>query len=123
MKTSSSKAKGRRAMKEAQEIICRELKLHEDDVRVTNSGMTGEDLQLSPKARNVFPFAVEGKCTEKLNIYKAIEQAESHVKQSGIHPMVIFRKNHTELQVTLSFELFMEIYSENCRLQNLISQA
>jgi hypothetical protein len=109
MRTSSAKAKGRRAAQEAKEIILKHLRtLEQGDVVVTSSGTTGEDLQLSPSARKIFPFQIEAKNVEKINIWKAIEQAKTH----GPHkPLVLFKRNHEQLQVALDFDLFMNIYA------------
>ena len=39
-------------------------------------GDSGEDILLSPAARKLFPFSVECKNQEKLNIWSSLEQAE-----------------------------------------------
>ncbi len=109
MKTSSAKAKGRRAAKEAKDVILTHLpSLEEDDITLTSSGDTGEDLKLSPKARKKFPFQIECKNVEKLNIWDAIEQAKSHGKY---YPLVVFKRNNTDLHVCLDFDRFMNIYA------------
>jgi hypothetical protein len=113
MRTSSRKAKGRRCAQEAAMIIASELHLPPEDVRVTSSGSTGEDILLSSRARAIFNFAIECKNVEKLNIWNAIHQARTHVANPTQIPMVVFRKNNEELQVSLPFETFMEIYAQS----------
>lgn len=106
MKTSSAKAKGRRACKEVVDLILSSFPdLTELDVRVTPSGVTGVDVQLSQKAFDLLPFAIECKNTETLNIWKALEQARSHVKGTEM-PLLFFKKNKNELQVCLSAKNF-----------------
>ena len=86
MKTQSAKAKGRRLQKEIKELILEKFSsLEEDDVRSTSMGASGEDILLSPAARKLFPFSVECKAHEKLNIWSAIEQAEENA--SGYEQM------------------------------------
>ena len=50
--------------------------LEPDDVRSTTMGDSGEDILLSPEARKLFPFAVECKNQERLNIWDSLSQAE-----------------------------------------------
>ena len=90
MLTSSAKAKGRRACQKLREEILNAFpELQPKDIRVTPSGVTGEDLLLSPKAEQVFPYVIEVKSQEKLNVWKALEQARSHNK-SGLCPSCFY---------------------------------
>ena len=82
--------------------------LHEDDIRSTSMGAPGEDIQFSPAARAMYPWSVECKNVENLNIWKALEQAESNSK--GHQPIVVFKKNQEEPHAAMEFEYFMELY-------------
>jgi hypothetical protein len=106
MKTSSCKAKGRRACQDLKDALLKRFpELEPDDVQITSSGVTGEDLMLSPKARKFFPFSVEVKNQEKLNIWAAYSQACSH----GAHtPLLVFKRNRSKLMVCLELEDFLE---------------
>lgn len=109
MKTSSAKAKGRRLSQTVKDTLlqwCPDL--HQDDIIVTSSGTTGEDLQLSPKARAVYNYAIECKNVEKLNVWDAYKQAVSHVKEDRT-PLLIFSKNRHPVMVTLTFEDFLKL--------------
>lgn len=108
MKTSSAKAKGRRCAKELKEkLLFNFPDLEPDDIRVTPSGVTGPDLQLSPKAKKKFPFAIECKNVEKLNIWKALEQSESHTNHDT--PLLVFTRNRSNMYVSLSLEEFLSL--------------
>ena len=72
-------------------------------------GASGEDILFSPAARRQFPFSIECKNSEKLNVWGAIDQARSNCKPEHV-PMVLFSKNREITQVTLPFEKFLEIY-------------
>lgn len=106
LKTSSCKAKGRRCVQEAKDLILRFYPwLHPDDLIITGSGDTGEDLKMSPAARDVLPYKIECKNTEGINIWKAYQQAESH--KGEYVPVVVFKRNKSKLLVCLSFEDFL----------------
>lgn len=112
MKTSSAKAKGRRCSSETRDILLKHEPLLEDDILVTPSSVTGPDLVLSPLALSHFPFVIECKNCEKLNIWKALEQAESHAEghgSKGATPLLVFKRNHTEAYVALKFDRFLEL--------------
>lgn len=101
MKTSSAKNKGRRLCAAFAEVVRAITGLEQDDVRVTPSGVTGPDLQLSPLAKRMFPFEVEAKNQESLNIWSAIKQAEEHAKKGSGVPMVVFARNRQEPYVAI----------------------
>ena len=80
MQARSAKAKGQRAVKDVQSAILKYFPdLTSDDVTVTPSGVNGVDLKLSSEAKTKIPFAIEVKNQERLNIWEALKQAESHV--------------------------------------------
>jgi hypothetical protein len=111
MKTSSAKAKGRRAALEAKTAILKRFGnvLQDDDILVTSSGATGEDLRLSPAARGLLPLTFEVKNQEKINIWEAIAQAAQHSRLNGQKPAVLFRRNRSELMITLKLSDFLEL--------------
>jgi hypothetical protein len=108
LKTSSAKAKGRRACAEVKELLLKYApELQPDDIIVTSSGDTGEDLKLSPKAREVYPWAAECKNQETLSIWAALQQAEGH---SDKYPGVLFfKRNRSKLYVAMDAEEFLKL--------------
>lgn len=112
MRTSSAKAKGRRACQEVADLILSHFpELTQKDVTVTPSGVTGVDVQLSQRAFDLLPLAIECKNTESLNIWKALEQAKSHVKGTEM-PVLFFKRNRSELFVCLSAKNFFTLYEK-----------
>lgn len=111
MNTSARKAKGRRLAQKAKDMML-EYKpdLHADDIVVTSSGDTGEDLKLSPKARECFPFAIECKNQESLNFWKSFEQAKAHVKEDRI-ALLIASRNRSDVLAILKFEDLLKLIS------------
>lgn len=112
MKTQSAKAKGRKLQQMVRDLLLETFTdLEPDDVRSTSMGAGGEDLQLSPAARRKFPYSVECKNVEKLNVWGAYEQAEAN---SGKHdPLLIMKKNRKNPLVVLDLETFIAILKEN----------
>jgi hypothetical protein len=110
MRTSSAKAKGRRACQELQTLILRWFPdLSARDVRVTPSGSTGEDIQLSEAGAEAFPYAVEVKNQERLNIWQSLLQTTAHAKKLGLQPLLAFRRNRSELWIAVRAEHFFEL--------------
>ena len=112
MKPRSAKNKGKRLQNKIRDLILEKFdKLEPDDVRSITMGDSGEDILLSPAARRLFPFSVECKNQEKLNIWSSIEQAESN---SGNHtPLVIFKRNRTKTYAVLEFDKLLELLNES----------
>ena len=111
MKPRSAKNKGKRLQNKIRDLILEKFDILEpDDVRSITMGDSGEDILLSPAARKVFPFSVECKNQEKLNIWSALEQAEEN---SGNHtPLVIFKRNRTNTYAVLEFDKLLELLNE-----------
>ena len=108
MKPRSAKNKGKRLQNKVRDLILEKFNtLEEDDVRSITMGDSGEDILLSPAARRLFPFSVECKNQEKLNIWGALEQAEDN---SGNHtPLVIFKRNRSKTYAVLELEDFIDL--------------
>lgn len=108
MKPQSAKAKGRKLQQWVRDLILESWSdLEGDDVRSTSMGAGGEDVQLSPAARRHFPYSVECKSVEKLNVWGAYEQAAAN---AGKHePLLVMKKNHKKPLVVLDAEAFMEL--------------
>ena len=109
MKAASAKAKGRRLQQWVRDrIMDRWPQLRKGDVRSQSMGAGGEDVPLSPFAGDLFPFVMECKNQESLNIWKALKQAEGHA-QDGRYPAVVFKRNRTEVYVAFRFDHLLEI--------------
>lgn len=112
MKTSSAKAKGRRACAELADMLLRMTpELQKDDILVTPSGVTGDDLRFSPAAQKYFPWNVEVKNVEKLNIWSALNQAYSR-EQMDRHAILFFKRNRADMFVTMKADYFLKIVND-----------
>ena len=107
MKTSSAKAKGRRLQQKFMQLLIEKLEIDPEDIESRSMGAGGEDLIMSKAARNKFPFSVECKNQERLNIWSAWEQANSN---RGIYePIVVIKRNGTAPLVVLDAENFLDM--------------
>ena len=99
MTPQSAKAKGRALQKLVRELILNANKdLLPDDVRSTSMGAGGEDLLMSPKAREtLLNIQVECKNQERINLFEAYKQAQSHGKYEPL--LVVKKNNHQPLAV------------------------
>ena len=111
MKSRSAKNKGKRLQNKVRDLILEKFNtLEDDDVRSTTMGDSGEDVLLSPAARKLFPFSVECKNQEKLNIWASLEQAENN---SGKHtPLLIFKRNRTKTYAVLELNELLKLLNE-----------
>lgn len=109
MKTQVAKAKGRRLQQKVAKMIIDAFHLEVDDITSRSMGSGGEDLLMSPNARRLFDVSVECKNTERLNIWNAIEQAESN---AGDHiPLVVFSRNRSKVYVVVEFGHLLNLWA------------
>lgn len=107
--TASRKAKGRNLQNKVRDLVLENYKeLEEDDVRSAPMGVNGADIQLSPKAKKLFPYSVECKNSERLNVYKAWEQTVSNVDKDT-QPLLVIKKNRKQPLVIMDLDYFMEL--------------
>lgn len=104
----SRKQKGRRLVQRIAEKILETFSfLSKDDVFCNPGGVPGEDIKFSEKARLYIPYSIEAKNVEKLNIWAALEQAES--KNRKYTPLLIFSRNRSDDYVALKFSDFINM--------------
>ena len=111
MKSRSAKNKGKRLQNNVRDLILEKFtQLEEDDVRSITMGDSGEDILLSPAARKLFPFSVECKNQEKLNIWSSLEQTETN---AGKHtPLLIFKRNRSKTYAVLQLDDLMKMLDD-----------
>ena len=110
IKRRSAKNKGRQGQAEIAKKLQDYFGMEESDFMSTPSSVTGMDIMLSSKAKKVFPFAVEVKRTEKINIHEAWRQAKANATEE-LNPLLVFRKNRDEWKAVLDFDEFLRMNS------------
>ena len=109
MKTRSAKNKGKRLQNNIRDILLETFKeqLEPDDIKSTTMGESGEDIQLSPAARKLIPYAIECKNQEKLNIWESLKQAESNSEKGK--SVLIFKRNRSKTYAVLEIQDFINL--------------
>lgn len=110
MKTQSAKAKGRRLQQWVRDQLIEELGVHPEDVESRSMGAGGEDLIMARAAREKFPYSIECKNVEKLNVWDAYEQAKAN--SGDYEPIVVMKKNGKKPVVVVDAEYFVRLHNE-----------
>jgi len=109
MRTQSCKAKGRKLQQMvAADILTLHPSLTAEDVRSTPMGSHGEDVQLSSQAKKLFPFSVEAKNQERMNVWTSFEQCEKNCSKE-VMPLLVFKKNRSNPLCALRWKDFLSL--------------
>jgi len=111
MKTSSAKAKGRNLQKKVRELLIEKLDIHPEDIESRSMGASGEDLIMARAARKKFPYSIECKNQEKVNVWSAYEQACDN--SGNYEPIAVIKKNNTKPLVVIDLEVFIKLHLPN----------
>ena len=118
MRTQSAKAKGRRLQQWFRDLLIDKLRIHKEDIESRSMGAGGEDLIMARAARQKFPYSIECKNQEKLNIWKALEQSRNDCIGSHKEPLVVFTKNFEKDYLACELETFVQLLLELEQLRN-----
>ena len=119
MKTQSAKQKGRRFQQWVRDQLIEKLNVHPEDVESRSMGAGGEDLIMARAAREKFPFSIECKNQEALNVWKAYEQAEFN--SGDYEPIVFIKRNNQKPLVVVDAEYFVKLHKKNSTQQIFIN--
>ena len=108
MKPQSAKAKGRKLQQQFRDLLIEDLQIHPEDIENRSMGAGGEDLIMSRAAREKFPYSIECKNVEKLNVWEAYEQAKSN--SNDYEPIVIMKKNQKKPLVVVDADFFISLF-------------
>ena len=108
MKTSSAKAKGRRLQQWMRDLLIEKLGVHPEDIESRSMGAGGEDLIMARAAREKFPYSIECKNQESINIWKSYEQATEN--SGDYEPVVFIKRNNQKPLVVVDAEYFVKIH-------------
>jgi len=107
MLTSSAKAKGRRLQQWVRSLLIEKLDIDPQDIESRSMGAGGEDLIMSRAAREKFPYSIEAKNQEKINVWDAYEQACANA--GDYTPLVVIKRNNHKPLVVIDAEKFVDI--------------
>ena len=107
MKTQSAKAKGRRLQQWVVKQLIETFDIHPEDIKSCSMGAGGEDVVMARAAREKFPYSVECKNVEKLNVWDAYDQAKANA--GNYEPIVIMKKNGKKPLAIIDAEYFINL--------------
>lgn len=110
MKTQSAKAKGRRLQQWVRDQLIEHLEVHPEDIESRSMGASGEDLIMARAAREKFPYSIECKNVEKLNVWDAYEQATAN--KGNYEPVVVMKKNGRKPLAVVDAEYFVKLHEK-----------
>ena len=110
MRTQSKKAKGRRLQQWVRDLLIEKLEVHPEDIESRSMGAGGEDLIMSRSAREKFPYSIECKNQESLNIWKSYEQAQQN--SGNYEPIVVIKRNNIKPLVLVDADYFVELHKK-----------
>jgi hypothetical protein len=112
MNTATRKAKGKRLQKHVCNLILKYFPILSDkDVISIRMGRPGEDVQLSNKAKKVFPYSIECKNQERMKyLWDAYEQAVNNSK--NLEPLVVLKINNKKPLILIDAEHFIKLQSK-----------
>jgi hypothetical protein len=106
MKPQSAKAKGRRFQQWVRDMLIEHRNIHPEDIESRSMGAAGEDIMMARDARQKFPFSVECKNVEKLNVYEAYDQACANAGENT--PLLFMKKNGKKPLAVVDAEWFIK---------------
>ena len=109
MKPQSCKSKGRRLQQKVASSIRKAFPhLTEDDCFSTSMGAQGEDVRLSPAARECVPLSIECKNVERINIWACLDQCISNTP-SNATSCLVFSKNHSPVYACIPWDFLISL--------------
>ena len=109
MKTQSAKAKGRRLQQWIRDILIEKLNVHPEDIESRSMGAGGEDLIMARAARESFPYSIECKNQEKINVWESYKQAEENSKD--YEPIVVLKRKNQKPLILVDAEYFVNLHN------------
>tara|TARA_B100000900_G_C20601162_1_gene725661 strand:+ start:4042 stop:4320 length:279 start_codon:yes stop_codon:yes gene_type:complete len=84
------------------------LSADQEDIESRPMGSQGEDVIMGKQTRQIFPYSIECKNQEKMNVWDAYDQATENCK--GYEPIVVMKKNRRKPLVVIDAEEFLKLH-------------
>jgi len=114
----SRKAKGSRFQREVATLIRDRFNLQDRQCVSTPASCTGEDILMTENTKRLFPFSIECKARENINIWDALDQAKSNTNDERF-PLVVFKRNRSKVYCAMEFDDLLEIFQEIARNESV----
>lgn len=116
MKPQSAKGKGRKLQQLVRDrLLSLSETFREGDIESTGMGQSGEDIVLSPHARDLLPISVECKSHAKFAVYTVIDQCKTNCPD-GCEPVVVLKANHKKPVAVIDLDYYIKL--EQHRMKN-----
>jgi len=103
----TAKTNGYKLQKDVANLVRERFSLEERDVVSTPSSVQGEDILLTKKARNLFPFSVECKYRENMSIYSYWEQTTTNCGNNT--PLLILKAKRKPILACIEIEVLLNL--------------
>ena len=110
MKPQSAKSKGRKLQQWFAKLLVDVLDMDEEDLESRPMGSQGEDIIMGKLSRGKFPYSIECKNQEAVNVWKAYAQAQENCK--SYEPLVVIKRNRSKPLVLVDAEHFVSLFKE-----------
>lgn len=111
MKPRSGKNKGRKLQNFVRDMLHDTFPtLHKDDIKSQTMGMPGEDIVLSPAARDIIPYSFECKNVERLDLWGSLAQAETNSEDRK--PVLVIKRNRSKIYAIIELDTFLDLVGE-----------
>ena len=110
MKPQSAKSKGRKLQQWFTKLLVDVLDMDEEDLESRPMGSQGEDIIMGKLSRGKFPYSIECKNQEAVNVWKAYAQAQENCKT--YEPLVVIKRNRSKPLVLVDAEHFVSLFKE-----------
>jgi hypothetical protein len=121
MNTRSAKAKGNRLQNYVAECMEKYLGIGAGDIRKTTAGVNGPDVEVTDTLVDKFPFSVECKNTERVNIWAAYEQACGNNGTTHARiPMLVIKRNRSVPLACIELETFFIILADLAASKDMV---
>ena len=91
-------------------MLIERLDVHPEDIESRSMGAGGEDLIMARAARAKFPYSIECKNQQSVNVWKAYEQAEEN--SGDYEPIVVLKRNNAKPLVLVDADYFVNLHGK-----------
>ena len=116
MKIQSAKAKGRKLQQWFTKLLVDVLGLDSEDMESRPMSSQGEDVIMGIFSRKRFPYSIECKNQESVNVWKAYAQAGENCK--GYEPLVVIKRNRSKPLVLVDAQHFVSLFKEDTKVKD-----
>ena len=116
MKTASAKQKGRILQQWVTKLLISILGLNPEDLESRPMGSQGEDVIMGSESRAKFPYSIECKNQEAVNVWKSFEQCQ--INSGKYEPLLIIKRNLSKPLAVMDADHFVKLIGKLNEIQS-----